>query len=307
MKFRVLLLLLSLPLWAHAETWRFALIGDVPYTELERQELPRMIDALGQERLEFIAHIGDIKSGWSRCDDALYLDRQTVFNASPLPFVYVPGDNEWSDCDRKVAGEYEPLERLAHLRTLFWNDGHSLGQKKIRFESQGADFPEHTRFQVGPVLFVTLNLPGANNYGTSGRPSREFLNRNPRVIAWMKECFALARQERLAGIVLLFQADPAFNHFAQGNGHHAFREFLASLRDETMNFSGQVVAVHGDTHFSRIDKPMLDPHGAPLERLTRVETFGYPFMGWTLGVIDTTAPELFRFEPHPWPQGRKTR
>ena len=34
------------------------------------------------------------------------------------------------------------------------------------------------------------------------------------------------------------------------------------------------------------------------------ETFGYPLMGWTRGIIDTDSPTLFRFETHPWPPPR---
>ena len=113
--------------------------------------------------------------------------------------------------------------------------------------------------------------------------------------------FALARREQLAGIVLLFQANPDFKHFSEGLAHQGFKEFLETLRWETMRYSGQVVAVHGDTHWSRIDQPMRDSKGKSVGNFTRVETFGYPLMGWTRGIVDTDAPTLFRFETHPWP------
>ena len=34
--------------------------------------------------------------------------------------VLTPGDNEWTDCHRVAAGEYQPLERLAKLREVFY-------------------------------------------------------------------------------------------------------------------------------------------------------------------------------------------
>ena len=105
----------------------------------------------------------------------------------------------------------------------------------------------------------------------------------------------------MAGIVLLFQANPGFKHFAQGLAHRGYREFLQSLYEETLNFSGQVVVVHGDTHMSRIDHPLRDAQGKKLPNFTRVETHGYPIMGWTRGIIDTNSPSLFSFETHPWP------
>jgi hypothetical protein len=69
------LLALAACLPAQAETWRFALIGDTPYSDYERAELPKMLSAIAERHVEFIAHIGDFKSGSSRCDDALFEDR----------------------------------------------------------------------------------------------------------------------------------------------------------------------------------------------------------------------------------------
>ena len=287
---------------AQAETWQFALIGDVPYSRHERRELPRMLEAIAESSAAFVAHIGDIKHGQARCDDEIFLDRRQLFDASRLPFVFVPGDNEWSDCNRLSNGAYDPLERLAYLRTLFWQRPDSLGRRTIPLERQPGAYPEHARFRLGPVLFVTLNLPGpGNNFGWQDEPGSEFKDRNPLVLRWMTESFALARREKLAGIVLLFQANPGFKHFGQGLPHRGFREFLETLRHETLRFPGQVAVVHGDTHSSRIDHPLRDAKGVRVANLTRVETFGYPLMGWTRGIIDTDSPTLFRFEAYPWP------
>lgn len=286
----------------NAETWRFALIGDTPYSERERAELPRMLDAIAEHGVELIAHVGDFKDGKSRCDDALFDDRRRLFSAARASFVFVPGDNEWTDCARLSNGGYEPLERLNKLRTLFWSDARSLGQPGIALERQPGDYPEHSRFRLGPVLFVTLNLPGGNNNrGPHEQPAAEYAARNPAVLAWLKDSFALARREKLAGVVLLFQADPGFAALAQGFPVRGYRDFLEALRSETQDFAGQVVAVHGDTHISRIDQPLRDARGHVLHNFVRVETFGYPLMGWTRGVIDTEAGGLIRFEAHPWP------
>ncbi|MEN3373492.1 metallophosphoesterase [Dechloromonas sp. ZS-1] len=287
---------------AQAEIWRFALIGDTPYSDHERAELPKMLDAIADSHAEFVAHIGDIKHGRDRCDDALFADRYQLFNASRIPFVFIPGDNEWADCDRVNNGAYDPLERLNALRALFWSSPQSLGQKTLTQARQAGSYPEHARFRLGPVLFVTLNLPGGNNnWGLTETPREEWRQRMPVVQAWLKDSFALAKREKLAGVVLLFQANPGFRHFSQGLGHRSYRDFLSLLRDETLAFPGQVVAVHGDTHTSRIDQPLRDTQGKTLANFTRVETHGYPLMGWTKGFIDTEQPRLFRFEAYSWP------
>ncbi|MDE2441476.1 MAG: hypothetical protein KGP14_10655 [Betaproteobacteria bacterium] len=286
-----------------AETWHFALIGDTPYSEHERAELPKMMAAIADHPITFIAHIGDFKKGSERCDDVLFEDRLQLFDNSRIPFVYVPGDNEWSDCDRLSNGAYDPLERLGKLRKLFWHKNRSLGQHTINLERQPGSYPEHARFAIGPVLFVTLNLPGSdNNWGMTNDPRPEFLARNPLVLAWLKDSFTLARSKKCAAIVLLFQADPSFKRYAQGFPHRGFRALLDTLREETISFPGQVVAVHGDTHISRIDQPLRDRNGQPIENFIRVETFGYPIMGWTEGIIDSDAKIPLRFFPHPWPQ-----
>lgn len=294
------LLIACTPL-AQAEVWRIGLIGDVPYTDDERRELPRLLNAITDSRVDFIAHIGDIKHGKDRCDDSLFADRYQLFNSSRAPFIFVPGDNEWADCERVSNGAHDPEERLNKLRSLFWKDNFSLGQKKLALERQPGAYAEHSRFRLGPVLFVTLNLPGGNNnFGMTDVAHPEYLSRNPAVLDWLKENFALARREKLVGIVLLFHANAGFKHFAQGIPHRGYRDFLELLNKETSRFDGQVMVVHGDSHNSRIDHPLRDSKGKRLKRFTRIETFGYPTMGWTQVVIDTESNKLFSIETHPW-------
>jgi hypothetical protein len=53
-----------------------------------------------------------------------------------------------------------------------------------------------------------------------------------------------------------------------------YQLFLVTLRDEVIAFRRPVAYVHGDSHYYRVDKPLLDPLGRRLENFTRVETFG---------------------------------
>ena len=224
-----------------------------------------------------------------------------------LGLLHPPGDLSLDDVRGALVACLSLVELLGLdadtiLRRLFWEDEFSLGKTQRALERQSGGYPEHSRFRLGPVLFVTLNLPGGNNNrGLTSEARPEFLARNPVVLAWLRDSFNLANREQLAGIVLLFQANPGFAHFAQGFPHRGYREFLNALQEESLKFPGKVLAVHGDTHISRIDQPMRDRDGRTNFRFTRVETHGYPQMGWTLGVIDTDLPTLFRFETHAWP------
>lgn len=288
---------------AHGESWRFAVIGDTPYSDYERHQLPAMLHAIDEAHPAFIVHAGDIKHSKTRCSDALFLDRYALFDATRAPFVLVPGDNEWTDCNRLSAGGFDPLERLNRLREIFFAQPRSLGRQPMPLERQSDAYPEHLRWQLGPVLFVTLNVPGGNNhFGVGDRPSAEFLARNATVIDWLRQGFAAARAARLRGIAIVMQANPGFNHFAAGLAHGGYRELLEALRKETLAFEGETLLIHGDTHWQRVDHPLRDPaDGRIIPRFTRLETFGYPVLGWVKVFIDDQAPSLFRFEAYPFP------
>lgn len=317
---------------AQAGPTTFALIGDVPYSDYERQELPRLLAHIGSTGAAFVVHDGDIKNGHSRCDDAMYADILGVFRQSPLPLIYVPGDNEWTDCRRGSNGGYDPLERLQHLRRVFYPDNQSLGQRQLRLERQ-SDLPggkppadadcgtpchpemhdprsyrENVRWRLGSVLFVGLNLTGSdNNYGKGARPSAEFLARSRINQQWLDAAFRLAHSEQPAGgpiraVVIIIQANPGFSQPQNGIGNRGYRDFLNQLREHTRRFPGQVVLVHGDTHHFQINQPLLDPvTQQPLPNFTRVETYGAPFMGWVKGTIHPDRALPLTFEGYPWP------
>ena len=287
-----------------ADTWRFAVIGDTPYSKYERKHLPEMLEKVADGLPAFVIHIGDIKNSSQPCTDALFRDRFALFDASRVPFVFAPGDNEWNDCTRVAAGHYDERERLAKLREIFFSGPESLGRQRIALQRQSTDFPEHQKWRLGPVLFLTLNVPGPdNNYGMGKAPSAEFNTRNPIVIDWLKQGFAEARREKIAGIVVAMQGDPGFNAFAAGLAHAGYRELLNTLRDETLTYSGQVLLVHGDTHWNRIDHPLRRPGSSEkLANFTRVETYGSPFMGWTTISIGDEDPALFHFATQSYPR-----
>lgn len=302
MRWLYLLALLVSSTAVHAETWRFAMIGDTPYDNSERAALPAMLQAVVDNGSELIIHIGDIKSGHSHCDDAIYADRQRLFEGVSVPFVLVPGDNEWTDCSRPSCGAYDPAERLARLREVFWGSDRSLGQRPIALQRQSAAYPEHARFRFGPVWFATLNVPGPDNaFGAGRQPQPEFASRNAAGLAWLRDTFALARRDKAAGVVVAMQANLGFQSFSRGLAQAGFRDLLNALRDETVNFPGQVLLLHGDTHHHQIDNPLANAKGEKLRNFTRIESYGSPFMGWVKIIIDDQSPTLFRIESNPWP------
>ena len=300
--------LLTLP--TQAEPLAFGLFGDTPYSRWERENLPDLIAEMDRENLAFVVHDGDIKNGSSVCSDEVLKDILAVFQKSATPLVYVPGDNEWTDCHRSNNGGYDPLERLAKLRLWFFPNDLALGQRSLKLERQSKDpafaaYRENVRWEAGGVLFVGMNVPGSDNNfnGTkrSGGPVAEFIERAAANKAWLAEAFALARSKRLAGILIVIQANPGFHAANAGNPSPGYRDFLTQLREETQAFSGQVVLVHGDTHHHQINQPMEDPNTKEtVKNFTRMETIGSPFFGWVRGTVDAADPQVFRFWPRFW-------
>ena len=48
-----------------------------------------------------------------------------------------------------------------------------------------------------------------------------------------------------------------------------------------MNFNGEVLLIHGDTHRYRFDQPLTDSRTKQtLSNFTRLEVFGYPLVNW---------------------------
>ncbi len=109
----------------------FALIGDLQYGPEGEAAFPAVKADIDSAKLAFVVHDGDFKSGSTLCDDATFRNRYDVFNDFTHPFVFVPGDNDWTDCHRANNGGYDPIERLAALRTLFYPTEESLGRRTL--------------------------------------------------------------------------------------------------------------------------------------------------------------------------------
>lgn len=285
---------LCLAVSAAAADFTFAALGDTPYSREEEERFPDLVAEMNREPLAFVVHVGDFKSAGTRCDDAVFLQRREWFEYSRHPFVFVPGDNEWTDCRRFAAGRYGPVERLGKLREIFHRGEESLGQRRMRLERQSAEYPEHARWRHEKLLFVTLNVPGGAN--NARLMPEEFRSRNAAGIQWLGEAFRLARADGTGAIVVFMQANP----WASPSSHYfGYRELLSALARETRDYRGEVLLVHGDTHRHRVDRPLRDPAGgAPLTNFTRVEVFGYPTMNWVRVRVSEEGGRM-RFEVTP--------
>ena len=318
--------------------YAIGLWGDLPYSEVqEKIGLPNLIDDMNGQRLAFTVHDGDLKAGsGSPCDDALYARAQGWFNALRAPAMFTPGDNDWTDCDRGSNGGFNSLERLDHERLVFFSTPYSLGQRQLLQEVQG-DSPlcmgmngnvpcvENRRWHVGRVTYVTVNVQGScNNLCDTAPDPLEFAARNAANIAWLKQSFASALQRGSAAVMIITQGNPGWDSsdatraplrdprtLAQTDGApDGYKDFLIALREEVVAFRRPVAYVHGDSHYFRIDKPLLDAQGRRLENFTRVETFGNNAANgtndvqWLKVLVDPRSCEVFAYQPQIVPANR---
>jgi hypothetical protein len=297
---------------ASPERFEFALIGDQQYNSESEAQFPRLMTDIDRAEVEFVVHLGDFKAGTTMlCDDKLFQSRRQQFDASRHPFIYTPGDNEWTDCHNAKAGGFDPLERLAKLREIFFADQRSLGRRKLELEQQ-PKFPENLRWRRGSVLFITIHMVGDNNNLGSADEYRE---RNAANLAWMRDAFERAKREDIAAIVLFTQANPRFERSyppgrVRGTGTapvpkapSGFADFVAALEKEVVAYAKPVLFAHGDTHYFRIDKPLFrtgvegpGERGRQIENFTRVEIFGFPEAHWLRIAVDPREPSVFGFK-----------
>lgn len=306
------------------EGFSFGLWGDMPYAKNgDTPKIPALIADMNASDIAFSLFDGDIKDGSSKCTDDVYATALDTFNSFEKPAVYIPGDNEWTDCHRTNNGGYDNLERLAYLRKVMFPaaDG-TLGKTSMTVERQGKPgepYVENVRFMHGGVMFVGLNIPGSNNNYVANDASctkksertleqckadnEEYLARDAANIDWMRGAFAKAREAKAAGVMLVLQADVGFDipetediDESRTEDHSGYFKFLDALIEETQAFNGQVVLVHGDTHYFKIDKPLIDATHL-LPNFTRVQTFGSPNVHWLRVTVDTSSRDVFSFHP----------
>lgn len=277
----------------------FAAIGDQQYGREGEAKWPALVDSIyADRRLRFVVHVGDIKSGATRCDDSLFEDRLGKFKAFKLPLFLTPGDNEWTDCHRANNGAYDPLERLAKLRQMFFTGDSSLGRRTLPLTRQSEDpryalYPENELWAHGGLVFAALHIVGSNNnLGRTPENDAEFRARNQATLDWIRTSFALAKQNRFDGVVLMFQAEPYFPIVPDGveKTTDGFTDTLRVLLEESQALGKPVLAIHGDSHFFRFDKPLARGDGKALDNFFRLEVPGEDDVHWVRVDVDPTTP-----------------
>ncbi len=300
----------------------YAVIGDTPYGAAQLANFPNDIAEINADpSVSLVLHLGDIKSGSSQCTDAYFATIRADFDLFRDPLVYTPGDNEWTDCHRANNGGYTPTERLAKLRSLFFDQpGRTLGDRSMRVEAQAAPYVENVTWNAADVQFGTLDVPGSNNdwtpwFGVTPRSQAqvdEVTTRNAADLEWLDHVFDAAKRNHAAAVVLGIQADmwdPAFSGAsADPASYDHYTDFVQELAKRAHSFHKPVLLLNGDSHRFTDDRPLaneekgyqLTMYGLkkPVPNLRRITINGSttPCHEWLKLTVDEESDAVFSAE-----------
>lgn len=303
MCFRLLIIFALLGTRLAAETFTFAAIGCLPYHYVPDIEAKtaRLTAEINRLQPAFTVHCGDIHSGGEPASDERFLAVRDWFDAFHHPLIFTPGDNEWTDAHRESVGRYEPQERLAKLRELFFADERSRGAKPMALVTQRRQagfekFVENARWTVQGVVFATIHVVGSNNNLQPEIPGavEEFAERDMANIAWLKAVLAEAHATNAPGVALFMQAQPFGYVWGVEGFLPGFEAFLTALEQEVRAFGRPVLLVHADEHKYRLDHGVAIAHDtAPIPNLIRLETFGARDIHGVVVLVDPKSQAVF--------------
>jgi hypothetical protein len=283
--------------------------GDVPYKIPEDYpKVDRLITAMNAVKPAFSIHVGDIKAGNTPCSDEVFKRAFDQIQTAAHPVVYAIGDNEWTDCYRKDNGGFDPRERLAKLRQMFFaKPGQSLGKSPMAVESQALDNPkfskfvENQRFVRNGVMFVVPHVVGSNNgfEPIDPKATEEFFERNAANVAWIKEGFEKAKASGASAVVVALQANLYDTRRSAGTSVPVSSGFAATIREIAAGaraFGKPVLVMHGDQHTLEMES-FRDNQLRPVPNVLRLQLWGSGKVHAMRIIVDPDMPGVFSFAP----------
>lgn len=173
------------------EKFKIAVVGDTPYKSKDWKILKAKFQQLEDSGYNLLVHVGDIKRGVLPCFRRRYRRVSKLLNFSTVPYLIIPGDNEYNDCYCRGPKRALKLWRNNTLSTDFDN------QFNI---SRSSQLPENFSFVKDSVLLI-----GINNVGGRIHDSIEWKERTLHNIAWVK---SQTSENTFKSIVFFSHASP---------------------------------------------------------------------------------------------------
>lgn len=248
----------------------FVVIGDTPYGAEDEKMLQDAVPLIKAGDYPFVIHIGDYKGGRAECLPVHDERHQKLFqDLAPIPMIYTPGDNEWTDCDRNKKPNsdelYSDLERLAYIRETFFSPPQQLPADMFMHHQIAGDVRENVSWSYNDVWFLTLHVTGTNNgrdWVTGDTLDAALASVNARDKAnldWLGMSFTHAKSKNAQAVVIAMQSDmndiedkpeDVMCETVAATSDHAcdgFTTLRAAIRDAAIQFGKPVLLIHGDT------------------------------------------------------------
>ncbi len=240
-------LLAAMPVRAAGDEFSIGVIAPSLTAPNDDSALHQAISETDDDNLAFVV-VNGIKSAEENCTDTVYLDRKILFDGAKNGLVVSLAGADWTGC-RSSSGRTAAIERLNRLRELFFAEDFSFGASKIPLSRQSSapkfrSYAENARWEFGPVLFATLNLPADNNHFlmAAGR-NNEFEDRLIANHDWLQRLVTIATRRRFAALVVFCDSDPLalVTPKPRHDGYADVRDQLVQL---ARHFAGRILIVH---------------------------------------------------------------
>ena len=241
----------------------FYAMGDTPYAIEDHALLIAQIQNLSLNNALFAVHLGDIKTGSSKCDESVYYRVAEHLRTSKLPMFVLVGDNEWNDCENpKTAWDFW-TNHFLHF-DLHWDNPFSI--------RRDPDRNELFAFLHNSVLFVGVTLVGGKVHD-----HLEWSQRHADCSAWINSNI-VNYNGQFQRLIVLSHATPTSMH----------GDFFDTLSQSANTIDKPVLYIHGDGHkwiqdypfrSKRILRVQVDQGGiAPPVRISITDNLKTPFI-----------------------------
>ena len=279
---------------AQPETLSFGVIGHAFRKSADEALLRRSIAETDADNLGFVV-VNGVKAADEPCTDALYEKRLALLARAKNGVVLSLAGSDWADCKRDN-GRSAAMERLTRVRDVYFQDEMSFGETRLLLTRQSTTtkfrgYAENARWEMGNVVFATINLPAPNNhYLTDAGRNGEFEDRLIANRYWLERVFTYASREKLSGIVLFCDGNPGL-HSGRTSARGAdgtrdgFLEIRRQIVKHAATFPGKVLLVHGGSA-NNPGKAAAIRWNANLGELDVAD-------GWTKVSVRPVSPTLF--------------
>jgi len=211
----------------------------------------------------FAVHVGDIVGGKQRSISKAYYEKiSELFKKYPVPFFFVPGDNEWNDLKNPEKGWKKWNKYYLNFFKSF-KPSWTVKTQAIR--------EENWSFKIGKVLFLGFNLVGGRIHDP-----KEWHGRHIDNVKWLNENLPSSQDDTKAA-VMFFQTAL--------RGEHSI--FTKGLRKFARKYKKPILLVHADKHKWIHDRPL------PEKNIIRIQMDKLgPYPPIQVSVLDTDNPSL---------------